>query len=65
MDLSIYTQNELEKMRDKLNLTDDELKIFEMLAKKKSRTEIASKIQLSTRSVDRRIKCIKEKLNRL
>lgn len=65
MDLSVYTTQEIEIMRGKLNLTDDEDMIFQMLSKKRSINEISDKLQMSTRSVDRRIKQIRSKLEKL
>lgn len=65
MDLSVYTTQEIEIMRGKLNLTDDEDMIFQMLSKKRSINEISDKLQMSTRSVDRRIKQIRFKLEKL
>lgn len=65
MNLSSLTKSELERYRCELNLTDDENAIFEMLSKGKSRQEIANKIQLSSRTVDRRIKSIKIKMGKI
>lgn len=65
MNLSSLTKSELERYSCELNLTDDENAIFEMLSKGKSRQEIANKIQLSSRTVDRRIKSIKIKMGKI
>ncbi|MGN0346327.1 MAG: helix-turn-helix transcriptional regulator [Lachnospiraceae bacterium] len=53
---------ELEKITTNANFTDDELKVFEMLIKRKSITEIASKLCVSERTINRRIEDIREKM---
>ena len=65
MDLSIYTWSELQSMEKELNLTEDEKQIFFMLARHRSRIEMADKTKLSIRSVDRRINSIKKKIKRI
>lgn len=63
MNLSRYTKSELEWMVSDLNLTEDEEIIYEMLSKGKSIIQIADRLNMSTRSVDRRIRVLKGKLN--
>ena len=63
MNLSRYTKSELEWMVSDLNLTEDETIIYEMLSKGKSIIQIADRLNMSTRSVDRRIRVLKDKLN--
>lgn len=46
-----------------MNLTEDEEQIFDMLAKNYSIVKIAGIMQMSTRTVDRRIKNIKLKMS--
>lgn len=65
MNLSKYTKPEIDKLRIDLNLTDDELAVFDRLAKGKSVVSIAMDIGMCTRAVDKRIKSIKDKLERL
>lgn len=65
MDLSVYTTQEIKEMREKLNLTDDEEIVFDMLRNGKSITQIASKLNLSTRSIDNRISKIRTKMKRI
>lgn len=65
MDLSVYTTQEIKEMREKLNLTDDEEIVFDMLCNGKSITQIASKLNLSTRSIDNRISKIRTKMKRI
>lgn len=62
MDLSKYTKPTLDEWREVLNLTEDEEKVFLMLAKKKSILEIANKLQMSESTVSRRIRNIKDKM---
>lgn len=63
MDLSKLILPKINELRIQLNLTDDEEAIFDMLAKGKSRNQIAYKLNMSVSTVDRRIKRIKDKLN--
>lgn len=63
MNLSFLSREQSEKYKSKMNLTDDEEKIFDMLAKNCSVIKIADVMQMSTRTVDRRIKNIRSKMN--
>lgn len=65
MNLSFLSRGQSEEYKSKMNLTDDEEKIFDMLTKNYSVVKIASIMQMSTRTVDRRIKNIREKINNL
>lgn len=65
MNLSFLSREQSEEYKRKMNLTDDEEKIFDMLTKNYSVVKIASIMQMSTRTVDRRIKNIREKINNL
>ena len=60
--LSGLTTPKLEHTKELLNLSDDEEKIFDMLAKRKNITEIANRLGMSTRTVDREISRIKSKM---
>ena len=60
--LSSLTKPELEEIKGKLNFTEDEIEILNMLSKRKTLTEISSKLQMSIPSVSRRIACIQEKM---
>lgn len=62
--LSSLTKPELEELKDQLNLTEEEITIFDMLAKRKSIFEISDKTILSERTVKRRIKSFCEKIER-
>lgn len=63
MNLSRYKTSDLQKMKEDANLTEDEEVIYYMLSKGKSIIQIADKMNLSTRTIDRRIRNMKEKLN--
>ena len=60
--LSTLTLPKLEHTKSQLNLSEDEEKIFDMLAKRKSIYEISESLGMSTRTVDREIQRIKQKL---
>lgn len=63
MNLSFLSKEQSEEYKSKMNLTEDEEQIFDMLTKNYSVVKIASIMQMSTRTVDRRIKNIKVKMN--
>lgn len=63
MNLSKLNKARLEEMKACANFTEDEEIVFDMLSKGKSIIQIADVLNLSTRSVDRRIRDIKAKLN--
>lgn len=63
MNLSKLNKARLEEMKACANFTEDEDIVFDMLSKGKSIIQIADVLNLSTRSVDRRIRDIKAKLN--
>lgn len=65
MYLTSLTKPELEEIRERLNLTDDEEKVFLGLSKGRSRTRIADDCLVATSTVDNRIQTINKKLNRL
>lgn len=65
MDLSKLILPKINELRVQLNLTDEELSIFDMLSKGKSRNQIAFKLNMSVSAVDRRIKRIKDKMKML
>jgi DNA-binding NarL/FixJ family response regulator len=65
MYLTSLTKPELEELRGNLNLTDDEMEVFNGLSKGRSRIRIADDCMCATSTVDNRIKAINSKLNRL
>lgn len=64
MNIAKYTTSELALWRQELNLTDDELDIFNLLAKGKSIIYIASELGMSTSTVTRKIRNIRDKMRR-
>ena len=65
MNLSFLSKNESENMRKLLNLSSEEDRIFTLLTKNFSIIKISEEMNMSTRTVDRRIKNIKIKMGRL
>lgn len=65
MKLSKLTKPELEEILENANLTEDEQIVFDLLSKGKTITEISLEISVCERTVNRRIKKIKNKINRL
>lgn len=63
--LSSLTKPEVERLRDELNLTDEEERIYNLLKKNKSIIEISDKLLLSESTLKRRIKDIQRKVDRI
>ena len=63
--LSSLTKPELESIVKIANFTDDEQKIFELLAKDKSITQIAISLCVCERTINRRIKNIESKISKV
>lgn len=63
--LSELTKPELEELKDLLNLSDEEEKVFNELSKGRSKIYVADRCKISTSTVDNRIKSIRSKLERL
>lgn len=63
--LTSLTKPELEELRERLNLTEDEENIYNLLSRGRSNTYICDKCVLSSSTLDRKIKKIKAKINRL
>ena len=63
--LSSLTKPELEYLKEQLNLSDDELIVFDNLSKNRSKVTIADNCLVSVSTIDNRIKSINSKLNRL
>ena len=55
---------ELEVLKDNCNFTFAEMEVFDLLAKGYSIKQISIELCLSEPSVNRKIKCIKEKIKR-
>lgn len=65
MKFSDFTKPELERIIENANFTDEENRIFKLLTRGKTITEIAICISTSDRTVNRKIKKIKGKIERL
>lgn len=63
--LSSLTKPELEILKDNLNMTEDQMKIFELLRKGSSREMIADRLMVSPATVGNRIGEIGKKIERL
>ena len=65
MKLSELTKPELEKIKENANFTDEELRIFKLLSQDKSITDIAVRMSASSRTINRKISKIKQKIRKL
>ena len=63
--LASLTRPELEELKEDLNLTEEELKVFEMLSKGRSNVQIAIDCCVATSTVSNRIKDISNKINKI
>lgn len=63
--LSSLTKPELELIVKIANFTDDEQKIFELLAKDKSITQIAISLCVCERTINRRINNMESKISKV
>ena len=63
--LSSLTNPELEKIKEEINLTDEEEVVFTHLSKGRSKIAIADRCMISVSTVDNRIKSINKKLCRI
>ena len=64
MRFSQFIRSDIEKVLDRCNLTNDEEQVFVLRCKGYSNLEISEKLQMSTRTVERRVHSIKEKCGR-
>ena len=65
MKLSELTKPELEKIKENANFIDEELRIFKLLSQDKSITDIAVRMSASSRTINRKISKIKQKISKL
>ena len=63
--LSSLTREELNDVKDSLNMTEEELPVFMALAKGKSIIAVADMCGISTSTVSNRIRCISVKIDRI
>lgn len=60
-----FTAPECDRFRRDCNFTDDELAVFNLRVRGKSRIEISIDLHMSTATVDRRLRQIKMKIHRV
>ena len=65
MRLDNLTEAECENYRHGCNFTDDELAVFDLRVKGKSRVEISMSLAISIATTDRRLRGIYEKVNKV
>ena len=65
MKISELTKPELEKIIENADFTDEEERIFKLLSKGKTITQIAIRVSLCERTVNRKVIKIKQKIKRL
>lgn len=65
MRFSKLTKPELDYLLENANFTEEEEKIFRMLSKGKSRSQVGLEISVSDSTIDRRIRDIKSKIARV
>ena len=63
--LSSLTKPELEELKENLNLTESEAEVFDLLSAGKSNTNIACKICVCDRTINRISQRITKKINKL
>lgn len=63
MDWGKFSRSYMRFMLDDVYLTEDEEMIYHLLLRGKTIVQIADKMNLSTRTIDRRIRKLKDKLN--
>lgn len=65
MRLSKFTKAECENFRRSCNFTDDELAVFDLRVRGKSRVEISLALAISVATTDRRLRGIYAKVNKV
>lgn len=65
MKFSELTKPELEEIIENANFTDEEEQIFKMLTRGSTISEIAYKMSVCDRTVNRKIRCIRSKIFRI
>lgn len=63
--LDRLTEDECECFRSRCNFTEDERRAFDLRAKGKSRIEISSSLAVSVATVDRQLRGIRNKMQRV
>ena len=65
MKFSDFTKPELERIIENANFTEEEVRIFKLLSRNFTQKEIAYKLSMSVRTLERRVKSIKSKIERV
>lgn len=65
MKFSELTKPELEKILENANFTEEEGRIFKFLSRNFTQKEIATRLCVSQRTLERRIRSIKNKIERV
>nr|DAS82758.1 MAG TPA: response regulator [Caudoviricetes sp.] len=65
MKLSELTKPELDRIQENANFTEEEERIFKLLSRNFSQKEIAVRICMSQRTLERRMRNIKNKIERV
>jgi DNA-binding NarL/FixJ family response regulator len=65
MKFSDFTKPELEKIIENANFTEEEERIFKLLSRNFTQKEIVARLCVSQRTLERRIRNIKNKIERV
>lgn len=65
MKFSDFTKPELERIIKNANFTEEEERIFKLLSRNFTQKEIAHRLSMSTRTLERRVRNIKNKIERV
>lgn len=65
MKFSKLTKPELERIIENANFTEEEVRIFMLLSRNFAQKEIAHRLSISTRTLERRVRNIKNKIERV
>ena len=65
MKFSELTKPELERIVENANFTEEEVRIFRLLSRDFTQKEIAHRLSMSTRTLERRVRNIKNKIKRV
>lgn len=63
--LTSLTKSELEELKDELNLTDDEVLVFDQISHGRSIVATADRCNIATSTVSNRIKSISKKVSKV
>lgn len=63
--LTSLTKSELEELKDELNMTDDEILVFDQISHGRSIVATADRCNIATSTVSNRIKNISKKVSKL